>query len=98
MRLYRWGNGVVLASMYVALLLKANESGEKSGLTSVFGGLLITANVAMIVSVLVQSVLLAKAWRASDTTVQEGLQPVHLSTSVRGPTVPVRGDWYRDTF
>ena len=98
MSLYRWGNGVVLASMYVALLLKANESGEKSGLTSVFGGLLITANVAMIVSVLVQSVLLAKAWRASDTTVQEGLQPVHLSTSVRGPTVPVRGDWYRDTF
>ncbi|CAM9807566.1 unnamed protein product, partial [Laminaria digitata] len=78
MSLYRWGNGVVLASMYVALLLKANESNEKSGLVSAFGGVLITANVAMIVAVLVQSMLLGKAWRALNTTVEEVFHPVCL--------------------
>ncbi|CAM9140611.1 unnamed protein product, partial [Laminaria digitata] len=60
MRLYRWGNGVVVSSMFIALLIKANESNEKSGHLSVFGGVLIFANVVMIVAVLTQSVLFAK--------------------------------------
>lgn len=39
MRLYRWGNGLVLSSMFIFLLLKANhESIEQSGLLSVLGG------------------------------------------------------------
>lgn len=65
MKLYRWGNGVVLASMYVALLIKANNSNDKSGLVSVFGVVLIIANVFMVVSVLIQTVLAAKAWHVT---------------------------------
>ena len=65
MNLYRWGNGVVLASMYVSLLLKANDSNDRSGLVSVFGAVLITANVFMVVAVLIQTVLSAKAWHVS---------------------------------
>ncbi|CAN0027903.1 unnamed protein product, partial [Laminaria digitata] len=60
MSLYRWGNGVILASMYVALLMKADDSNEEAGRISVLGGVLITANVVMILAVLVQSVLLAQ--------------------------------------
>lgn len=77
MSLYRWGNGVVLASMYVALLLKANESNEKPGLISVFGGVLIVANVFMIVAVVVQTVLLTKSWRVSEPAVENIVSPVH---------------------
>ncbi|CAM9547833.1 unnamed protein product, partial [Laminaria digitata] len=60
MSLYRWGNGVVLASMYVALLIKTNDSNQRSGVVSVFGSVLIIANVVMVVALLVQTVLLAK--------------------------------------
>lgn len=64
MSLYRWGNGIVVASMFVALLVKANESNEEdSGMLSVFGAVLITANVVMVGAVVVQSVILAKNWR-----------------------------------
>lgn len=64
MSLYRWGNGVVVASMFVALLVKANESNEdKSGMLSVFGVVLITANLVMIGAVVAQSVVLAKNWQ-----------------------------------
>ncbi|CAM9095604.1 unnamed protein product, partial [Laminaria digitata] len=55
MWLYRWGNGVVLASMYVALLRKADVSGDDSRTQSAFAGVLIAANVFMIVAVLVHS-------------------------------------------
>lgn len=98
MSLYRWGNGVVLASMYVALLLKANESNDKSSLLSVFGGVLITANVAMIAAVVVQSVLLTKTWRASKTTDDDMFLPVSRSTPVTGPTAPVGESWYKASF
>ncbi|CAM9332568.1 unnamed protein product, partial [Laminaria digitata] len=60
MSLYRWGNGVILASMYVALLMKADSSNKESGRLAIFGGVLIAANTVMIAAVLVQSVLLAK--------------------------------------
>ncbi|CAM9260540.1 unnamed protein product, partial [Laminaria digitata] len=49
MSLYRWGNGVVLASMFLALLVKADASSDKS--LSVFGWVLIVANIMMVVAV-----------------------------------------------
>ncbi|CAM9161752.1 unnamed protein product, partial [Laminaria digitata] len=53
MRLYRWGNGIVLASMYVALLLKVDVSNEGHISLSAFGKVLIFANVFMIITVVV---------------------------------------------
>ncbi|CAM9133068.1 unnamed protein product, partial [Laminaria digitata] len=59
--LYRWGNGVVLASMYVALLLKFDVHDEDDQALPAFVGVLIAANVFMVITVIVQSVLMAKA-------------------------------------
>ena len=91
MNLYRWGNGVILASLYVALLMKANSSvEEESGRMSVLGGVLITANVFMIIVILVESMLLARAWRSAIT--QEVIQPVRRDLSgklSRTKSVPV---------
>ena len=63
MWLYRWGNGVVLISMYVALLRKVDVSGDDSPTQSAFSGVFIAANVLMIVAVLVQSALYLSKWR-----------------------------------
>lgn len=83
MSLYRWGNGVVLASMYVALLMKANESNEQeSGAVSVFGVVLITANVVMVLAVLVEATLLARNFRMEKTTepVEHDIEVPHCLT------------------
>lgn len=81
MTLYRWGNGVVLASMYVALLMKANTSNEVSGQLSVLAWVLITANVVMMISVIVQSVLLAKLWRRLIIMPEDMVPPSTANTS-----------------
>ncbi|CAM9380412.1 unnamed protein product, partial [Laminaria digitata] len=57
MGLYRWGNGIILASMYVALLLKVDISSDQSSTYAAFGTVLIAANVFLVVTVAVQSVL-----------------------------------------
>ena len=61
MWLYRWGNGIILASMYVALLLKVDlaEDGSRSSLTITV--LLIGANAFLLLTVAIQAVLLVKA-------------------------------------
>ncbi|CAM9133786.1 unnamed protein product, partial [Laminaria digitata] len=56
MSLYRWGNGVIMASMFLALLVKADTSSDES--LSVFGWVLIVANILMIVAVVVEAVFL----------------------------------------
>ncbi|CAM9118057.1 unnamed protein product, partial [Laminaria digitata] len=48
MWLYRWGNGIILASMYVALLLKVDLAMEGSQSSSAITVLLIGAHVFMI--------------------------------------------------
>ncbi|CAM9562008.1 unnamed protein product, partial [Laminaria digitata] len=58
--LYRWGNGIILASMYVALLLKVDLVGEDSQTSSAITALLIAANTSMVVTVLVQAILLVR--------------------------------------
>lgn len=72
MGLYRWGNGVVLASMYVALLRKADVSADDTPAQSAFAGVLIAANVFMVVAVLVQSTLFVKEWHAGTKTTELG--------------------------
>lgn len=60
MWLYRWGNAIILASMYVALILKADLTDVGSNTSSVMTVLLIAANILLIVTVAVQTALLVK--------------------------------------
>ncbi|CAM9693042.1 unnamed protein product, partial [Laminaria digitata] len=60
MWLYRWGNAIVIMSMYVALLLKVDLAAEGSQILLAMTAVLIAANVCMIASVLVQVVLFVK--------------------------------------
>lgn len=60
MWLYRWGNGIVLGSMYVALLLKFEITGEESQTSIAMTTLLIVANVFMIGTVVVQGALFVR--------------------------------------
>ncbi|CAM9190523.1 unnamed protein product, partial [Laminaria digitata] len=60
MGLYRWGNGIVVASMYVAFLGKIDVGEDTTDALLTFSGVLILANVFMVVAVLVQTALLVK--------------------------------------
>lgn len=73
MGLYRWGNGIILASMYVALLLKVDVSDEESATLSAFAGVLIAANICMVLTVFVQSALLVKDWIVAKRRARHGL-------------------------
>ena len=61
MWLYRWGNGIIMASMYVALLLKFDLAEEGSRSSSAIAVLLIGANVFLLLTVVIQAALLVKA-------------------------------------
>ena len=84
MGLYRWGNGIVLGSMYVALLLKFDVSEEESGPLSAFAGVLVAANVFMVITVIVQSYFMVKEWRKADKSI-EAPDPV-ASSGISGST------------
>ncbi|CAM9368546.1 unnamed protein product, partial [Laminaria digitata] len=60
MWLHRWGNGIILASMYVAFLLKVDVAVEDSRSSSAMTAVLIAANVFMIFTVAVQAMLLMR--------------------------------------
>ena len=75
MGLYRWGNGVILASMYVALLLKVDVSQEGNTTVRASTVVLIAANIFMVATVVVQAALLLKA------SVQESAEPISRSQS-----------------
>ena len=85
--LYRWGNGVIVASMYVAFLTKVDVGEEKKQYALLtFSGVLILANVFMVVAVLVEMVFLAKQVRGMNSSVREVDRPVRRTDSmaVRG--------------
>ena len=50
--LYRWGNGNVVGSLYVAFLLKVDLADESEQSIRQFSGVLIAAKVVMILAVL----------------------------------------------
>lgn len=54
--LYRWGNAIIIVSMYVALLLKTDLAGADSRISIAVTAVLVAANVCMVTSVLVQVV------------------------------------------
>ncbi|CAM9090863.1 unnamed protein product, partial [Laminaria digitata] len=60
---YRWGNGFIVASMYVAFLMKVDVAQDTTEYLVTFSGVLILANVFMVVAVLLQTALLAKELR-----------------------------------
>ncbi|CAM9120490.1 unnamed protein product, partial [Laminaria digitata] len=60
MWLHCWGNGIILAGMYVALLLKVDVAVEDSGGSSAMTAVLIAVNVFMIFTVAVQAILLMR--------------------------------------
>ena len=80
--LYRWGNGVIVASMYVAFLVKVDFGQEKHDALLTLSGVLILANVFMVVAVLVQMVLLAKQVREMKNSVMELEMPVRRTDSM----------------
>lgn len=95
--MYRWGNGVILASMYVALLMKANASDDELGRLSVLAGMLITANMVMIAAILIQSLLLVQELRNSMSIAEDIIPSVQRHRSVApNPVhaVTVEGDWH----
>jgi len=90
MGLYRWGNGVVVASMYVAFLSKIDvgEPIASEGYLLTFSGVLIAANVFMVVTVLVQTVLLAKEIKERNNSVRVSDIPVRRTQSVSSIELP----------
>ena len=82
MWLYRWGNGIILASMYVALLFKVDLAEDGSRSSSTITVLLIGANVFLLLTVAIQAVLLVKSVYVSN--VREDHTPVRgWSSGVR---------------
>ena len=75
MFLYRWGNAIILASMYVALILKANLTDAGSKTSSATTVLLLAANVFLIVPIVVQTALLVKGLYTSTVGEQEFPSP-----------------------
>ena len=81
--LYRWGNGVIVASMYVAFLTKVDVGEEKKQHALLtYSGVLIFANVFMVVAVAIQMVFLAKQMRRMTNSVMEFEMPLRRTDSV----------------
>lgn len=80
MNLYRWGNGVVVASMYVAFLMKIDVAKDNTHALLTFSGVLIAANVFMIITLLLQTALLVKECRGQREGVREVTLPVRRRT------------------
>ena len=71
MWMYRWGNAIILASMYVALVLKAQLTDAGSETSSFMTVVLIAANVLLIATVVVQTALLVRGLYAPEPVVEQ---------------------------
>ena len=81
--LYRWGNGVIVASMYVAFLTEVDVGEEeKQYALLTYSGVLILANVFMVVAVVVQMIFFAKQMRGRKNSVMELEMPVRRTDSM----------------
>lgn len=65
MNLYRWGNAIIVTSMYVAFLMKVDVGYDTNYALVRFSHVLITANVLMVITVFLQTVFLIHGWRKS---------------------------------
>lgn len=83
MNLYRWGNGIIVASMYVAFLSNVDVGRDTTDALLTFSGVLIAANVFMVVTVLLQVIFLMKGWRGVRRPVRQIDIPVRRTMSER---------------
>lgn len=79
--LYRWGNGIIVGSVYIALLMKMEIGNESIEAILAFSVVLVTANVAMLVMVLLQTALLVVEWRRVKKAAKSTESPVPRSTT-----------------
>ena len=83
MNLYRWGNGIIVTSMYASFLLRVDIAHDTTRAMSAFSGVLIAANICMAVAILVLATLLIKEWRKINVAVRQIHVPVRSTTSAR---------------
>lgn len=74
MNLYRWGNGIIVASIYVAFLMKVDVAHEQTSAMLTFSGVVIAANVFMVITVLLETILLGNAWRSAGSIYPSAVQ------------------------
>lgn len=74
--IYRWGNAVVVTSLYAAFLMTFDIGHDTTQAGLAFSGVLIAANAVMIATVLIQTALLVKAGRR-----MRGIAPARLTFS-----------------
>ena len=73
MGLYRWGNAIIVASLYVAFLLKVDIETKQS--TSAYSSVLVAANVFMAVVVVVEVVHFIVGWYRAKVAMRPGQAP-----------------------
>ena len=83
MSLYRWGNGIIVTSMYASFLIRLDIAHDSTMAISAFSGVLIAANVCVAVAVLVQAALLMNEWRKIRAAARQIHVPVRRATSAR---------------
>lgn len=73
--LSRVGHIVVFLSMFQALLLKVDVSDERSDSQEVFGGVLLVANICMVLTVIVEAIIITRSFfRREDSVALEETQ------------------------
>ena len=94
----RLGHAIVFSSMYVALLLKVDVSGENSSNQEVFGVVLVAVHGCMILAVMVQAVVLALSLRSTKSLEDPRPRPRRSSNiDLRlQPPIVDRGDECKD--
>lgn len=79
MNLNLWGNGIILASMYLALLMKVNMVDEDESLSLMtFQNVLVAANIFMVVTVLVHTAVALHDMISTARVIE--LPPIRRST------------------
>lgn len=80
MNLYRWGNAIIVASMYVAFLMRIDVGRDTTQALLTFSGVLIAANVFMVLTVVLQTALLVKRWTDARNAVVTIDEPIRRTT------------------
>ena len=86
----RIGHAIVFASMYLALLLKVNVSGENDSSQKSFGVILVGVHGCMVLAVIAQVVVLATSLRSTKHLEDPRPRPLHssnLNMRIQSPIV-----------
>lgn len=91
--LSRAGHIEVFMSMFQALLFKVDVSDERDDSQEVFGGVLLAANICMVVVVVAETMLITCSFCLKNTAIEESTKPVFRTT---GSATKVMNSW--ETF